>query len=130
MQEERFINIEEEIAALAYFVPDFKDNPEIAAVMAEISKAAEKTEDEAFASYVDMVGFDDNDDEETEAVQCFKFNGKKAYGFSAHTEDEEAINVFCQEPKKGICVLFSVTALDFRQLDKVMQLIERGFRLG
>ena len=42
MTDERFINIEEEIAALAYFVPDFKDNPEIAAVITEISKAAEK----------------------------------------------------------------------------------------
>ena len=42
MQNECFINIEEEIAALAYFVPDFKDNPEIAAIITEISKAAEK----------------------------------------------------------------------------------------
>ena len=40
MQKDRFINIEEEIAALAYFVPDFKDNPESAAIIAEICKAA------------------------------------------------------------------------------------------
>lgn len=86
-------------------------------------------EDEAFANYADMVGFDDDDDDDSDKIQCFMFNGKKAYGFSAVDEQEHPINVFCQEPQKGICVMYVVSAPDYKTLNGIMALIERGFRL-
>lgn len=95
----------------------------------------ETAEDEAFANYVEMVGFDDDDEgpdddsSREEVIQSFLFNGRKAYGFSAFDQDDNIMNVFCQESRKGLCVLCVVTAHADSDIDSIMSLIEKGFRL-
>ncbi len=42
-------------------------------------------EDEAYANYAEIIGWDDDDDEDTSAE--WRFKGKKAYGFSGECED-------------------------------------------
>jgi len=84
-------------------------------------------EDEAFANYAEMVGFEG--DEDMEVIQCFNFNCRKAYGFSVYDEDDRPMNVFCQEPKKGVCALFVVTAASEECLDDIMSEAEKAFRL-
>lgn len=87
----------------------------------------EGPEDEIFANYADMVGFDGDEDEEV--IQTFTFNGRKAYGYSVFCPDERPMNVFCQEPRKGLCVLYTVIAGEDTTLDALMELVERGFRI-
>jgi len=92
----------------------------------------ETAEDEAFANYVEMIGFDQEDEGEDtaeEVIQSFMFNSRKAYGFSAFDEDDNVMSVFCQEARKGICVLFVVTSNNDSDINSLMSLVEKGFRL-
>jgi len=84
-------------------------------------------ESQIFANYAEMVGFDS--DEEQAPIQCFRFNGKKAWGFCVYDEENNLVNVFCQECKKGICVIFTIAAPDFNQMNEIMSLTEKGFRI-
>lgn len=85
--------------------------------------------DQALVNYVDMVGFDDEDDEEYSPLQEWMFNGRKGYGFEAYCEDDRSIRVLCVEPKRGVLLIINVIAANTKAVDSVMEMLERRLRI-
>ncbi len=83
--------------------------------------------DQALSNYAEMVGFDD-DDEEDPIVE-WKFNNRKAFGFEAYMEDESPIRVMCIEIKQGILAIISVIAKDEQNLSDLLIYIEKNLRI-
>lgn len=86
-------------------------------------------EDQALSNYADIVGFDENDPEDFNPVDCIKFNGKNAYGFTACCEDDSPMMFLSQEVRHGVLAIICAAAIDFNMLQDDMQLIERGLRI-
>lgn len=89
----------------------------------------ETAEDQALANYAETVGFYDDDPEDFNPIEKFKFNGKNAYGFSALCEDESPMRFIAQEVRKGILAIFVFSASDEQSVEETRALIERSFRV-
>ena len=85
-------------------------------------------EDQAFSNYVDMVGFDDEED--FNPISRIKFRGKSAFGFEALCEDEKVMALLTQEIKTGLLVVICVTAPDDEAVQQLLALVERGLRVS
>lgn len=89
----------------------------------------ETAEDQALANYAETVGFYDDDPEDFNPIEKFKFNGKNAYGFSALCEDESPMRFIAQEVRKGILAIIVFSASDEQSVEETRALIERSFRV-
>lgn len=89
----------------------------------------ETAEDQALANYAETIGFYDDDPEDFNPIEKFKFNGKNAYGFSALCEDESPMRFIAQEVRKGILAIFVFSASDEQSVEETRALIERSFRV-
>lgn len=89
----------------------------------------ETAEDQAFANYAEVVGFDEDDPEDFNPISKCKFNGKNAWKFDALCEDESPMTFLSQEIHQGVLAIIVAAAVDNAALEKVMQLVERGLRV-
>lgn len=84
-------------------------------------------EDEAYANYVEIIGADDDDDEDPIAV--WQFQGKKAYGFSGECEDGSIMLLMCMEaPKKGLLIC-SIIAPDDDAVGRWAKYLEANLKI-
>lgn len=90
----------------------------------------ETAEDQAFANYAESVGFYDDDPEDFNPIEKFKFNNKNAYGFDGLSEENLPLRIFTQELKKGVLAVVVVIGHNEKALQENMSLVEKGFRLG
>ena len=81
-------------------------------------------EDEAFANYADMIGFEDDDEDEENPIGKWKFQKKDAFGFSGMLEDNSVLLVMCVEIRKGALLIASVVATDDDGLSKWSKYLE------
>jgi len=91
-------------------------------------------EDQAFANYAEMVGFDDDEepldkDSVDNPICKIKFNGKNAWGFKAICEDGAVMELLAQEPKAGTLVVYSLKSPKNDSLNQLHTLLERSFRI-
>lgn len=87
----------------------------------------ETAEDQAFANYAEVVGFDE-DDEECPVVKS-KFNGKNAWGFDALCEDDSPMRFLSQEVRKGVLAIIVMAAENEKTLGSTQELVERSLRI-
>lgn len=90
----------------------------------------ETAEDQAFANYAESVGFYDDDPEDFNPIEKFKFNNKPAFGFEGLSEENLPLKIFTQELKKGVLAVVVVIGHNEKALEENIALVERGFRLG
>ena len=74
-------------------------------------------EDEAYANYADIIGWDDEDDEES-PISEWRFKNKKAFGFSGECEDGSIMLLMCVEILKGALLIASIIAPDDEAVGK------------
>ena len=89
----------------------------------------ETAEDQAFANYAEVIGFDDEDENEESPIVKFKFNGKNAYGFEAETEDNYPMRFFTQEVRKGVLLVVAYYVKSEDLLRSTFELLERNLRI-
>lgn len=80
-------------------------------------------EDEAYANYADIIGWDDEDDEES-PISEWRFKNKKAFGFSGECEDGSIMLLMCVEILKGALLIASIIAPDDEVVGKWAKYIE------
>ena len=80
-------------------------------------------EDEAYANYADIIGWDDEDDEES-PISEWRFKSKKAFGFSGECEDGSIMLLMCVEILKGALLIASIIAPDDEAVGKWAKYIE------
>ena len=85
-------------------------------------------EDEAFANYVELVGFTDDDEENP--ISKEKFNNKTAYVFETEQEDGSIMRVICTEARKGCLALITLYAIDDEMLNYAHRATEKGLRIS
>ena len=90
----------------------------------------ETAEDQAFANYAEVIGFDDEDDNEECPIVKFKFNGRNAYGFEAVTEDNCPMRFFAQEVRKGVLLIVAYYTASEDLLLSAFELLERNLRIA
>lgn len=90
----------------------------------------ETAEDQAFANYAESVGFYDDDPEDFNPIEKFKFNNKPAFGFEGLSEENLPLKIFTQELKKGILAVVVVIGRNEKALAENLTLVERSFRLN
>ena len=84
--------------------------------------------DEAFANYAEMVGWDDDDDE-TDPIAEWRFQNRRAFGFSALCEDESPLLLMCVEIKKGALLIANIIAPTDEELQNLARYVEFHLRL-
>lgn len=89
----------------------------------------ESAEDQAFANYAEVVGFDEDDPEDFNPISKTEFNGKTAWCFSALCEDDSPMICISQEVKKGILAIICIAAPSDEKLEETRKLIERSLRI-
>jgi len=85
-------------------------------------------EDEAFANYADIVGWTDDDDNDC-PIGEWKFQNRKAYGFSGECENGFLMLFMCSEIRKGALLICCVMAPDEAQLSEWSKYVEYHLRL-
>lgn len=80
-------------------------------------------EDEAYANYADIIGWDDEDDDES-PISEWRFKNKKAFGFSGECEDGSIMLLMCVEILKGALLIASIIAPDDEAVGKWAKYIE------
>ena len=80
-------------------------------------------EDEAFANYAEIVGWDDDDDEESPIAE-WKFKHKTAFGFTGECEDGSIMLLMCVEILKGALLIATVIADDDDAVGKWAKYLE------
>ena len=89
----------------------------------------ETAEDQAFANYAEVIGFDDEDEDEESPIVKFKFNGKNAYGFEAETTDGYPMRFFTQEVRKGVLLVVAYYVKSEDLLLSTFELLGRNLRI-
>lgn len=89
----------------------------------------ETAQDQAFANFVDSVGFSDEDPEGYNPIACIKFNGKNAWGFDAYCENDAPMRLLAQEVKSGMLAVIVFSAPDRDSLVDLHLLIEHNLRV-
>ena len=85
--------------------------------------------DQAFACYVDMVGFSSDDPEGFDPLAKIKFNGRPAWGFDAYCEDDTPMRLLAQEMRTGSLAVIVFGAPDRDRLVALHLKLERSLRI-
>lgn len=85
-------------------------------------------QDEAYANYADIIGWEDEDDE-TNPIAEWKFQNRKAYGFSGMMEDGAVMLLMCVEIKKDALLIASLAAKDDEALQELAKYVEYHLRV-
>ena len=85
-------------------------------------------EDEAYANYADIIGWDDEDEEDNPIAE-WGFQRKKAYGFSGECEDGSIMLLMCVEIVKGGLLICSVVAPDDEEVSRWAKYLEENLRV-
>ena len=80
-------------------------------------------EDEAYANFAEIIGWDDDDDDENPIAE-WKFQNRTAYGFSGECENGSIMLLMCVEIKKGVLVIVCVVAPDDDNVGKLATYLE------
>lgn len=89
----------------------------------------ETAEDQAFANYAEVVGFDENDPEDFNPIYKLKFNNKNAWAFDAICEDDSPMRLISQEVRQGVLAIIIFAATDDRALEELQATLERNLRV-
>lgn len=120
-----------EITHLEAYVPD--EGGDIDRIMVDVyvgdMPEDETAEDQAFANYAEVVGFDDEDADGESPIVKFKFNGRNAYGFEAETEDGCPMRFFTAEVRKGVLMVVAYYVKSEDLLLSTFELLERNLRI-
>lgn len=85
-------------------------------------------EDEAYANYAEIIGWDDDDDE-GDTIAEWRFQGKKAYGFSGECEDGSIMLLMCMEiVRKGLLIM-SIVAANDEEVSKWAKYVEEHLKV-
>ena len=85
-------------------------------------------EDEAYANYADIIGWDEEDDEDNPIAE-WRFQNKKAFGFSGECEDGSIMLLMCVEIVKGGLLICSVVAPNDDEVSKWAKYVEEKLRV-
>ena len=85
-------------------------------------------EDEAYANYAEIIGWDDEDDEESPIAE-WRFQKKKAFGFTGECEDGSIMLLMCVEILKGGLLICSVIAANDDEVSKWAKFIEDNLKV-
>ncbi len=86
-------------------------------------------EDEAYANYAEIIGWDDEEDEEENPIAEWRFQKKKAFGFSGECEDGSIMLLMCVEIIKGGLLICSVIAKNDDEVSKWAKYVEDNLRV-
>lgn len=89
----------------------------------------ETAQDQAFANYIETVGFSDDDPEDFNPIVKLRFNGRNAWGFDAYQENDFPMRLISQEVRSGALAIIVFSAPDRDALVELHLLIERTFRV-
>lgn len=126
-EEERY---EEVDGAVITHLSCQKQGGEYAAIELYIGDMPSDTtaEDEAFANYADMIGWDD-DEESENPIGSWKFQNKTAYGFSGEDEDGNVMLFSSCEIKQGVLLISCVMAKNDQSLSDWSKYLEMHLRI-
>jgi len=85
-------------------------------------------EDEAYANYAEIIGWDE-EDEEDDPIAEWAFQKKKAYGFTGECEDGSIMLLMCVEIVKGGLLICSVIAPNDEAVSKWAEYLEKNLRV-
>ncbi len=115
-----------ELTHLEAYLPD--DKKQADSILVDIYAGAmpegSSAEKEAYNSFLEVVGFDDEEDEEQDPLTIWPFQGKDAYGYEGICDDDSIMRVMCVEMLPGILVLMNIVALDEDQFEKAVTYVE------
>lgn len=86
-------------------------------------------EDEAFANYAEIIGWDDDEDNDESPIAEWRFKNKKAFGFSGEAEDGSIMLLMCVEILKGSLLIFTVVAKNDDEVSKWAKYVEDNLRV-
>lgn len=120
----------EKILHLEAHLPNHEDETDDAIIDVYVGDMPEDTtaQDEAFANYAEMVGFDE-DEEDEDPITEWPFNKKKAYGFEAYCEDDSPIRVMCIEIRPKVLCIINTVACSDEKLTEIVQYVERKLKV-
>lgn len=120
-----------EITHLEAHLPDDKNEKDLALIDICLGPMPEDTTaaDEAYANYVDMIGFDEDDGPDFDPLIEWPFQKKKAYGFEALCDDESPIRVMCVEIKQKLLAVITVIGKDDETLVEAITLVDKFLRV-
>ena len=119
-----------EITHLEAHLPDDKAQKDIALIDICLGPMPEDTTaaDEAYANYIDMVGFDDEEEDFDPLIE-WPFQKKKAYGFEAFCDDDSPLRVMCVEIKSKLLAIITCIGKDDAALVDAITLVDRNLRV-
>lgn len=85
-------------------------------------------EDEAYANYAEIIGWDEEDEQE-DPIAEWKFQNRKAYGFTGECEDGSVMLLMCVEIVKGGLLICSVVAKDDDDVSKWASYLETHLKV-
>ncbi len=86
-------------------------------------------EDEAYANYAEIIGWDEEEDDEENPIAQWKFQNRRAYGFSGECEDGSIMLLMCVEIIKGGLLICSVIAPDDEKVSKWASYLEANLKV-
>ena len=85
-------------------------------------------EDEAYANYAEIIGWDDEDDEECPIAE-WRFQKIKAFGFTGECEDGSIMLLMCVEIVKGGLLICSVIAANDEEVSKWAKYVDDNLKI-
>lgn len=119
-----------EITHLEAHLPDDKAEKDIALIDICLGPMPEDTTaaDEAYANYIDMVGFDEEEEDFDPLIE-WPFQKKKAYGFEAFCDDDSPLRVMCVEIKSKLLAIITCIGKDDEALINAITLVDKFLRV-
>lgn len=118
-----------EVTHFEAHLPDDAQQTDKAFIDLYVGEMPEDTtpQDQALANYADIVGWDEDEDEDP--IVEWPFNGRKAYGFEAYCEDDSPMRIMCFEPKGGLLVVACFIARSDEGLVDLVTMVEKALRV-
>ena len=85
-------------------------------------------EDEAYANYAEIIGWDEEDEEDTPIAE-WRVQQKTAFGFIGECEDGSIMLLMCVEILKGGLLICSVVAPNDDEVSKWAKYVEENIRV-
>lgn len=119
-----------EITHLEAHLPDDKAEKDTALIDICLGPMPEDTTaaDEAYANYIDMIGFDDEEEDFDPLIE-WPFQKKKAYGFEAFCDDDSPLRVMCVEIKSKLLAIITCIGKDDEALVNAITLVDKFLRV-
>lgn len=119
-----------EVTHLEAHLPDDKAEKDIALIDICLGPMPEDTTaaDEAYANYIDMVGFEDEEEDFDPLIE-WPFQKKKAYGFEAFCDDDSPLRVMCVEIKSKLLAIITCIGRDDEALVNAITLVDKFLRV-